>query len=320
MNKKLLYYEILQYQPAVLKLIKDNFQVESLPDPSHDNDEVLQNAEVIMAPLGFEFDRGKTDRCPNLKIIASSTLSVPHIDVEYANSRGVKVCYLGDQKELLKTITPTAELAWGLVIAVTRKIPWAHKATCSAEWEGRSFGKQTPSMLSNMALGIVGLGRLGSIVASYGKSFGMKVYYYSPNSTNTDYERCETLIELAKKSDIVSLHAHSTSATEGLINKEFFEAIKQGSFIVNTSRGELIDESALLDALASGHLGGAALDILAGEYKLEFKEKLKDKPLIGYARNHDNLIITPHYGGATIDAWVKTEKKTLELILEYFAT
>jgi D-3-phosphoglycerate dehydrogenase len=312
----LLYYDILQYQDATLKLIEKNFDVKNLPDPNHDTDEVLKSVEVAMAPLGFEFDRGKIDRCPNLKMIASSTLSVPHIDVEYANSRGIKVCYLGDQNELLKTITPTAELAWGLVIAVTRKIPWAHRAVCNGEWNGRFFGSQTPRMLSAMTLGIVGLGRLGSLVASYGKAFGMKVYYYSPSSRNSAYERCQTLEELARCSDIVSVHAQHKPETEGLINNKFMVAMKPGSFIINTSKGELIDENALLNSLESGHLGGASLDVLAGEYEQNFKSKLNKNPLVKYARTHDNLILTPHYGGATVDAWIKTESRTIDLILE----
>ncbi len=92
--------------------------------------------------------------------------------------------------------------------------------------------------------------------------------------------------------------------------------MRPGSFIVNTSRGELIDETALLESLESGHLGGAALDVLAGEYKADFNEKLKDSPLVRYAATHDNLIITPHYAGATIDARRMTQLRIIELILE----
>jgi D-3-phosphoglycerate dehydrogenase len=252
-----------------------------------------------------------------LKIIGSSTLSIPHIDVNYAESKGIKVCFLdNEQKRFLESITPTAELAWGLIIAITRKIPAATRAACVGEWNGKLFGRSTPHMLSNMSLGIVGLGRLGSLVASYGNAFGMEVNYYSPVSRDSRYTRCTSLKELAECSDIVSIHAQHKPETEGLINNEFMVAMKPGSFIINTSRGELIDESALLNSLESGHLGGASLDVLAGEYKQGFKSKLNDNPLVKYARTHDNLILTPHYGGATVDAWIKTEEKTIELILE----
>jgi len=314
---KFLYYENLKYEPEVIRRIKEHFEFITLFDPSHDRDDILHGIDICLAPLGFSFDKNKIDCCPQLKIIGSSTLSIPHIDIEYALSKGIKVCYLnGSQKEFLKTITPTAELAWGLVIAITRLIPWAYKDVLKGKWGGKAFGHKTPRMLSAMSLGVVGLGRLGSLVASYGKAFGMKVYYCSPNSVNSDYERCETLIELAKKSDIVSLHAHYTPETEGLVNKEFFEAMKQGSFIVNTARGKLIDEKALLEALESGALGGAALDVLADEYEPDFELKLTENPLLRYANSHDNLILTPHCGGATVDARVETQARTIELIIE----
>ena len=311
-----LYYDILQYQEATLRLIEQNFNMKNLPDPDYDTDDVLGDIEVAMAPLGFPFDRKKIDRCPILKIIGSSTLSIPQIDVNYAESKGIKVCFLDkEQKRFLESITPTAELAWGLIIAITRRIPWAHKNVLKCKWNGRTFGHKAPRMLSAMSLGVVGLGRLGSLVASYAKAFGMKVYYYSPNSINSDYERCEVLIELAKKSDIVSLHAPHIPETEEMINKAFIYAMKEGSLIVNTSRGELIDETALLEALESKHLGGAALDVLEGEYEPNFKDKIREHPLVRYAKMHNNLIITPHYGGATVDAWMMTQKKTVELIV-----
>ena len=316
---RLLYYDILQYHPSVLERMHEKFEVVSLADPRHDTDDVLAEIDVVLAPLGFPFDKAKIDRCPNLKIIASSTLRVPHIDVEYAAKKRIEVCWLSDEhKEFLNTITPTAELTWGLIIAITRKIPWAHSDVCNGKWEGRSFGRQTPQMLSNMSLGIVGLGRLGSLVASYGKEFGMDVYYFSPKSQNPGYKRCNTLLDLAGVSDVVSIHAHHTPATERMIGAEFLSAMKPGSYLVNTARGAILDENALLKALESGHIAGAALDVLADEYKPEFRTDLKNSPLVKYAKEHGNLIITPHYAGGTVDAWLKTQNKTIELVIETY--
>ncbi|CAB1057778.1 D-3-phosphoglycerate dehydrogenase (EC [Olavius sp. associated proteobacterium Delta 1] len=313
---RLLYYDILQYHSEVLDFMESHFEVHRLADPNHDRDEILTQMDICMAPLGYLFDRKKIQRCRNLKVIASSTLSVPHIDIEYAESKRIKVCWLSEsEKEFLDTITPTAELCWGLIIALTRKIPWAHRASCRGEWKGREFGRETPRMLSRMNLGIIGLGRLGSLVASYGTAFGMKVYYYSPNTEDSSYQKCNSLLDLAKKSDIVSIHAHHTAETEKLLGMDFFKNMKPGSYLVNTARGAIVDEEALLVALESGHLGGAALDVLAVEYELDFKARLAESPLVAYAKNHNNVLITPHYGGATIDAWVRTQKRTLELII-----
>jgi len=309
-----LYYEVLDFHPAVLKMIDECFNIFTFPNPDQEDDEVYANIDILFAPLGFKFDKLKIDKFKNLKIIASSTLNVPHIDMDYCHLKNISVCHLGNEVDFLYTITPTAELTWGLVIAITRRIPWAHKDVCSGTWDGRSFGQYTPRMLSNMNLGIIGLGRLGSIVASYGKAFGMTVYYYSPNSTNSEYYRCNTLEELAGQSDIISVHAHLTESTKGMIDNKFFMSMKPGSYFINTARGQIVDENALLDFLQSGHLGGAALDVLADEYEPNFKNNILDQPLVKYAKSHDNLIITPHIAGATVDAWVATESKLIEVI------
>jgi len=94
--------------------------------------------------------------------------------------------------------------------------------------------------------------------------------------------------------------------------------MRPGSYLVNTARGALIDETALLIALESGHLAGAALDVLADEYQPDFKSRIKDIPLVQYARAHQNLIITPHYAGATVDAWIMTQRKTMEILTRSF--
>jgi D-3-phosphoglycerate dehydrogenase len=247
-------------------------------------------------------------------------LSIPHIDTDACRTRNIQVCHLGGQRDLLKKITPTAELTWGLIIALTRRIPWAHRHVCDGHWGGRDFGWRTPKMLSTMSLGIVGLGRLGAMVAAYGKAFGMPVFYFSPNSRDPALQRCTDLQELAGVSDIVSLHAHLTADNEKMIDQAFFRAMRAGAFFINTARGAMVDEQALLEALESGHLGGAALDVMAAEYQSGFSQRLDAHPLVRYARTHDNLIITPHYAGATVDSWIMTQTQTVELIAEALAT
>jgi phosphoglycerate dehydrogenase-like enzyme len=167
-----------------------------------------------------------------------------------------------------------------------------------------------------MSLGILGLGRLGSMTASRGQALGMEVLYYSPRSSNAAYRRCATPLELAAQSDIVSVHAHLTPETAGMCDAKFFAAMRPGSYFINTARGGLVDEAALLEALRSGHLAGAATDVLADEYRPDFRQRLGENPLVQYARAHDNLIITPHYAGATVDAWMATQMRTMELLVE----
>ena len=313
---KLLYYELFDFQAENIKYMEDNFDFLSLPGPNNDTDKILQKAEVIFAPMGFAFNKNKIDKCKSLQVIASPTTDVPHIDANYARERNISICSLKDEKDFLSSITSTAELTWGLILAVTRRIPRAHASVCQGKWDGRAFGKYTPQMLSNMSLGIVGLGRLGSLVAMYGKCFKMEVYYYDPYVNNNQYGRCDDLYDLAAASDIVSIHAYLTEETENLIDRKFINFMPKGSYIINTARGGIVDESALLEGLQSGHLGGAGLDMLKDEHLQGFKQILIEHPLIEYAKSHDNLIITPKIGGCTLDAWGKTERHIIDITIQ----
>jgi lactate dehydrogenase-like 2-hydroxyacid dehydrogenase len=312
----LLYYEVLGFQEETMAHLDRHFNVKILPNPDSDTQEALQDAVVIFAPMGFVFGGEKINQCPRLQIIGSPTTGLVHIAVDYARERNISICSLKDQQDFLSSITPTAELAWGLILSVVRKIPWAYESVCQGKWNGKEFGKRTPKMMSNMRLGVVGLGRLGSWVAKYGKAFKMDVFYFDPYVKDGRYVRCTTLLELAKVSDIVSVHVHLSEETENLIDNGFFQALPEGAFVVNTARGGIVNESALLEALNSGRLGGAGLDMLAGEHLPEFGERLVDHPLGQYARTHDNLVLTPKMGGATVDAWAMTERRVVDLILQ----
>lgn len=315
----LIYYDVLRYVTEVRAFMDEHFEVVALPSPAHDTPEVLAKAEALLAPLGYPVGGDKLALCPRLKVIASSTLSAPHIDLAAAEGRGIAVVWLSEaERGLLESVTPTAELCWALIIALTRHILQAHRSVCEGSWDGRYFGRMTPRMLSSMTLGILGLGRLGSMVASRGTAFGMEVLYYSPRSENPAYRRCATLLDLAARADIVSVHAHLAPETERMCDTAFFAAMRPGSYFINTARGGLVDEPALLEALGSGHLAGAATDVLADEYRPDFRERLSENPLVQYGRAHDNLIITPHYAGATVDAWMATQMRTMELLLRAY--
>ena len=159
-----------------------------------------------------------------------------------------------------------------------------------------------------MTLGILGFGRLGQQVAEYAKAFGLKVLASDPFIEPTVLQEKQVFScskeTLFKQSDIVSLHVNYESTNHNLVNYKEFECMKDGSYFVNTARGELIDEGALLDALSSGKLAGAALDVLENE---QDSTTLFNTPLMQYAQEHDNLLITPHIGGCTLESMQKTE-------------
>lgn len=313
----LIYYHILHYQPENIKLLNENFAVISLPDPLHDTADVLKRADVVLVPLGYYFGREKIDTASRLKVIGSNTTGQPHIDAAYAAQKGIEVITLKDCKDFLRTITPTAELTWGLLIALTRNMIPAYRSVLEGSWNRKPFGG--PAMLPRMSLGVVGYGRLGQMVASYGRCFGMTVRYYDPfvDGHSLDIERVPSLKELVKISDIITIHVPHIKDTERLFNKEVFANFKKGSYLINTARGEVVDHDELLHSLRSGVLAGAAIDVFEGEFEPGFENHLKGHPLLAYAKAHTNLIITPHIGGSTIDAWRLTEEHVINLMIAH---
>jgi len=314
MKPKILYYNIQSFQQNSIEYLNMFFDVIVLENPDFDQETILKEIDALFAPMGFVFDRKKIDLCKKLSVIATPTTGEYHIDVNYAKSKGVSICSLKKHKQFLQTITATAELTWGLIISITRKLLQAEKSVKNFEWNGISFGKQTPKMLSEMSLGIIGLGRLGRIVANYGKAFNMNVFYYDPYVNNENFNRCEQLIDLAKVSDIVSLHVHLNEETKYLIDSNFINQMPKKSYIINTSRGGIINENDMLTALKNGHLAGVALDMLENEHLPDFN--LNQNSIVQYARHNDNIIITPKIGGATVDSWEKTEKFIIDLIFD----
>lgn len=316
---KLLYYSMLQYQPETLALLRERFDVVELDNPSHDNGEVLAGVEVLLAPLGFFVGPEKIAQCPRLRAIGSNTTGHPHIDVAYARSKGIAVVTLKEEREFLDTITPTAELTWGLLIALTRRMLPAVASTQQGRFNRRPFPGRR--MLSRMSIGIVGLGRLGFKVAQYALKFGMEVHYYDPYVTSgyPGLRKKDSLRELVAGCDVVTVHVPHEKQTEGMFDAGVFGCFRQGAYFVNTSRGELVDHAAFLQALESGRLAGAAVDVFAGEFAPGFEATFREHPLWRYAQEKDNLIITPHIGGSTLDAWGETERHTIRRILEILA-
>lgn len=302
---KAIYYRILSYQPENRALLDHLFDVVELTDP-RDDDDRLADAAVLFAPLGFMVDRAKMERCPQLKAIASNTTGIPHIDAEAARARGISVCALHDEAEFLDTITPTAEHTIGLMISAWRRIPAAHRAAANGGWDRRSWG--APRMLSRMRLGLVGYGRLGRNVARIAEAMGMQVKFYDPAVPGG----CASIGELAQQVDVLSLHAPSTAETRNLVSRSVLEQLPRGAMVINTARGELLDIDALLDLLESGQIAAAALDTLEGEYDPDFSKTFRDSRVAQEARCRDNLILTPHIGGSTLDAWRETERFVIE--------
>ena len=166
-------------------------------------------------------------------------------------------------------------------------------------------------MISRLRMGLVGYGRLGRKVGTIARAMGMDVAWFDPQVAVGE-GRVNDLLTLAARSDVLSLHAVANEHTRDLVCRQVLEALPKGSMVINTARGELLDTDALLDLLECGHLWAAALDTIDGEYQLDFQANFGSSRVAQYARNHDNLIITPHIGGSTVDAWHETEWRVIE--------
>lgn len=301
----------MSYQPENRALIDRLFDVVELNDP-RDDGSVLAGTEVLFAPLGFHVGSDKMDACGRLKAIVSNTTGIPHIDSEAARQRGIAICALHDEQAFLDTITPTAEYTIGLMLAAWRQIPAAHRAASEGAWDRRPWG--APRMLSRMRLGIVGYGRLGRKVGRIAEAMGMKVDFYDPYVPGG----VPTLAALAANSDVLSLHAPSTPETRNLVSRSILEQLPTGAMVVNTARGELLDVEALLDLMDTGHIAAVGLDTVDGEYDPEFSRGFRSSRLAEAARHCGNLVLTPHIGGSTFDAWSETERFVIEKAARVF--
>ncbi|MBT4487241.1 MAG: hypothetical protein HOK30_02765 [Rhodospirillaceae bacterium] len=249
---------------------------------------------LLDASMKVRIDDAMIAAAPDLAVISCATTGSDHIARDEADRRGINIHTLREDGELLLGITPAAELSWALVLACARRLPAAAAHTRSGSWVREEF---PGTMLNGRTLGLIGCGRLGQWMSRYGAAFGLRVLGHDPyiESWPAGIEQTD-LAELVSSSDVISVHVHLSDETRGLLSAELLAGIKPGAIVVNTSRGAIIDEAALLAGLESGRIGAAGLDVLDGEPEID------DHPLINYSRNHDNLIVTPHIGGFSPDA------------------
>ena len=253
--------------------------------------------EVVFVKLGLAFDADFFQACPSLKYLVTPTTGLNHIDLAAAEDHGVTVLSLKGEVALLDTIKSTAEHTWALLLMLIRNLQGATAHVEQGGWQREPF---LAGELDGKVLGLLGLGRLGRIVAGYGYVFGMHVQAYDTDPTA--FDRCPhpvesvDLNELFATSDVVSIHIPSVPETRQFVNASLLQVMPPHAVLINTARGEVVDESALLAALKGGTLAGAAVDVLDGDSAWS-DTLVPGHPLVAYAATHPNLLITPHMGG-----------------------
>ncbi|MCU1275206.1 MAG: putative D-isomer specific 2-hydroxyacid dehydrogenase NAD-binding [Bryobacterales bacterium] len=267
------------------------------------------DADVLWVRLKHVVDAELLAAGRRLKIIVTPTTGLTHIDTTGAAALGIELLSLRDAcPAFLSSVRATAEHTIALMLALLRRLPAASEHVRRGGWERDLF---RGCELYGKIVGIVGYGRLGRIVARYIAAFECTVLAADPYVDPRTMEpplRLVPLLDLLDASDLVSIHVNLTEKTFRFFGTEEFCRMKRGSWFINTARGELVDEAALLEALESGLLRGAALDVISAEQKGE----VQTNPLIAYSAAHDHLLITPHIGGCTGESMGKTELHMVE--------
>ncbi|MGF1765947.1 D-isomer specific 2-hydroxyacid dehydrogenase family protein [Enterovibrio makurazakiensis] len=279
----------------------------------NDNKDILKKANGIISRLNHQLDEEFLKNSNALEFLATATTGTNHIDTDFTNANQIQVISLKGEVEFLKRITPTAEHTWGLLISLLRNYKFHLRNVESRNWDRDS---QYGTQLLGKTIGIIGLGRLGLMVADYAKCFGMNVIYNDIESRD-HWAKSVSLDVLMRTSDIISVHVPLNTDTEKMLSIDEFDVMKDGVFLVNTARGEIIDESALMESLKSGKVAGAALDVLSGEKKWRGVVP-SDNHLVEWAIQNTNLIVTPHIGGACPDAMRMTEEFVASKIIQHY--
>jgi phosphoglycerate dehydrogenase-like enzyme len=274
------------------------------------NDHLAELEPLAARLAGFEvvcimrertpFTRALFERLPRLKLLVTTGPRNASIDLAAARERGVTVSGTGALGY------PTAELAWGLILGLARRIPVEDRAMREGRWQS-TIGVD----LKGKRLGVIGLGRLGSRVAAVGRAFEMEVVAWSQNLTEARAAAAGARLlgkdELLRTSDFVSLHLVLSERTRGVLGAAELASMKRTAFLINTSRGPLVEEAALLEALRERRIAGAGLDV----YDVE--PLPADHPL----RRLDNVLLTPHLGYVTEDAYRTFYGETVESVAAF---
>jgi phosphoglycerate dehydrogenase-like enzyme len=279
-------------------------QIEAFRDHMADEAALARRLEpfdvVVAMRERTAFPRSLLERLPNLRLLVTTGMRNASFDMQAARDRGVLVCGTGGQP------TPTAELTWGLIIGCVRHIAEEDRATRAGRWQ-TTIGPT----LHGATLGCLGLGNLGSQVAKVGLAFGMNVIAWSQNLTSERAEQVGARLvskdELLVQSDVVSVHLVLSERTRGLVGARELALMKPAAFLINTSRGPIIEEAALIEALRQRRIGGAGLDVFDEE----------PLPPEHAFLQLDNTLVTPHLGYVTLETYDRFYGEAVDDILAW---
>ncbi|HMD37564.1 MAG TPA: D-glycerate dehydrogenase [Vicinamibacterales bacterium] len=242
-------------------------------------------ADAIVCLLTDRIDRGVIDAAPRLKVVSNVAVGYNNIDVAYARSRGIVVTNTPDV--LTESV---ADFTWAMILAITRRISEGERLVRGGRWPGWALDQLLGSELRGKQLGLIGVGRIGRAVAMRAPAFGMRVVYASRREIDLPGAEATSVDRVLNTSDVVSLHVPLTEETRHLIDKRALARMKRSAYLINTSRGPVVDEEALAWALKHHLLAGAALDVYEQEPRVHAD-----------LLTLDNVLLLPHIASATTE-------------------
>jgi D-3-phosphoglycerate dehydrogenase len=256
----------------------------------------------IVIRSATRLDAGLIERAGRLRVIGRAGIGVDNVDVAAATRRGIVVANAPQSN-----VVAAAEHTLALMLALARNVPQAHSSLTSGRWERSRFGGVE---VYEKTLGVLGFGRIGQLVAARARAFGMRIVAFDPFVSGERFrelgaERAGSPAELYAVADFVTLHLPVTAETRGFLDAAAFAAMRDGVRVINCARGELIDDRALREALDSGRVAGAALDVFPSE-------PITDYPLF---RGYPNVVVTPHLGASTAEAQDRAGVQTAEQVV-----
>lgn len=315
MIPKILVITPVHHIQGVWEILESIGQVTYLEDPMpEDVLNLISNQHAIFTnPNRSNVFIGREifDASRELKVICTASTGTNHIDMKYAAKQGVTILSLTEERNVINKISSTAEHAFALTLGALRHIPQAFDSVKRGEWDYTPFiGRQ----LDHLTIGVVGYGRLGRYFARYARAFGSRVLAYDPYVVVEDETIVQTdLDQLLKESDVISLHVHVTPETTGMVNQTWFSKMKPWVVLVNTARGEIINETDLIAFLKERPDARLAADVIPGEVPAK-----QSSPLVEYARTASNVILTPHVGGMTVEGQQIAYTHAARLLRRFF--
>jgi glyoxylate reductase len=262
----------------------------------------MRQADVLVPTITDNIDAGLLGLAGDrLKLVANYGAGIDHIDVRTARQRGILVC---NTPGVLTE--DTADMAMALMLAVARRIPEGMAVMQKGDWTGWAPTAFLGTRLGGRRLGILGMGRIGQAVARRARAFGMQIHYHNRKRLRPDFEQpleaayWESLDQMLARIDILSINAPHTPATFHLLNARRLALMKPSAIVVNTARGEVVDENALTRALRSGAIAGAGLDVY--ERGQDINPRLRELP---------NVVLLPHMGSATLEGRIEMGEKVI---------